>query len=83
MPNEEPRGAVLPRACGKVRHPDRATARAALAAARESADERRHRKTPRRIYPCGVCGGFHLTSQSKAQYLMWPGRGRASERSTS
>lgn len=78
MPDvEEPRGLVLCRWAGwKVSHATAGAARAALVQAREAADERRHRKLPRRVYPCGLCGGWHLTSQSRTQYLMWPGRSR-------
>lgn len=61
---------------GKVRHPDRDTARRALGDARATADERRDRKTPRHTYRCPICAGFHVTSQSRTQYLMWPGRTR-------
>jgi hypothetical protein len=71
----EPREVVC-QVSGKRRHPDRAAARAALADIRVAAG-RRQRKVPRAVYRCPLCdGGFHLTSQSRRQYLMWPGRRR-------
>jgi hypothetical protein len=74
MSDEEPREVVC-QVSGKRRHPDRAAARAALADIRVAAG-RRHRKVPRAVYRCALCDGFHLTSQSRRQYLMWPGRRR-------
>jgi hypothetical protein len=61
---------------GKQRHPSRAAAHAALADIRTAAGTR-HRKLPRTAYRCPLCDGFHLSSQSRRQYLMWPGRRRA------
>lgn len=49
-----------PRACGKVRYPDRIAA--VLAMARISAVGEQRAKDIRRAYQCSRCGGWHLTS---------------------
>ena len=38
-------------------------------------------KPMRSIYHCGACGGWHTSSWSRRQWLMWPGRAwRAGDR---
>lgn len=61
-------------ATGKVAHPSREAATSALRIARDAAQRQRQRKQPRTVYRCPACELWHLTSQSRRQWLMWPGR---------
>lgn len=48
--------------CQKQPYPDQGTARLALASIRKQSSPTTP-KTPRRVYPCDKCEGWHLTSK--------------------
>jgi hypothetical protein len=61
--------------CTKVRYVDLASARTALAMVRKKAKP--GAKAPRRVYPCEICKGWHLTSKKSGRTPAWDRRGRA------
>ncbi|SHL47296.1 hypothetical protein SAMN05443637_13055 [Pseudonocardia thermophila] len=56
---------------GKVAYPSRELAEAKLRYFQELARERRFRKYPRQVYRCPACWLWHLSSQSRRQWLTW------------
>jgi len=58
-PDAAPAAAV--RECSKHYHRDQASARLALKRVLKKGKTRG--KSPRRVYPCDVCDGWHLTSK--------------------
>lgn len=62
-----PRPVQPRRTCGKRRYRDKVTAEIALAKI-WARDTGRSEKMPRRAYECGLCDGYHLTSQPPATY---------------
>lgn len=54
---------------GKNTYPNRATANRALYAAR--AEHARSRKVEKRVYKCGLCGCYHLTSTNPKRPRKW------------
>lgn len=52
--------------CKKKRFATKEEAKVRLKQIKLQLDDKRER-TPLRVYPCEVCGGFHLTSMTKSE----------------